>query len=47
MELLVLVVLTAFLTGLRDGGRSRPLRPLPLVVVSALVAAAYLGQRVI
>lgn len=43
----MLVVLVAFLTGLRDGGHSRPLRPMSLIVVCTVVAAAYLGQRVI
>lgn len=47
MELLIGVIVVTFVAGLRRDGRTTPMRRGRFVVVCTLVAAAYLGQRVI
>ena len=47
MNLLILVVVVAFVSGLRSSGRPLPMRTIPLVLVCTAVALAYLSRRVI
>jgi len=47
VNLLLIVLCVAFVSGLRSSGRQLPLRPIPLVLICTVVALAYLSRRVI
>jgi hypothetical protein len=47
VNLLLIVVCAAFVSGLRSKDRELPVRVIPLVLMCMAVAVAYLSQRVI
>jgi len=47
VNLLLIVLCAAFVSGLRSSDRQLPLRTLPLVLICMVVALAYLSRKVI
>lgn len=47
MNLLLLALCAAFVSGLRSSDRQIPLRPIPLVLICMVVVLVYLSRKVI